>query len=77
MFKFHGNFIKIYVQLVYTKSVQSVQKTETKYVQFIQKTATKFVQKSQKLHKKNMFNLFTQNLFNLLKKKSTISVQIS
>ena len=52
MFKFHRNFIKIYVQLVYTKSVQSVQKTETKYVQSIQKIATKFVQNSQKLHKK-------------------------
>ena len=44
MFKFHRNFIKIYVQLVYTKSVQSVQS--------IQKIATKFVQNSQKLHKK-------------------------
>ena len=49
MFKFHRNFIKIYVQLVYTKSVQ---KKETKSVQSIQKIATKFVQNSQKLHKK-------------------------
>ena len=43
MFKFHGNFIKIYVQLVYTKSVQSIQKTAARSIQSVQKTETKSV----------------------------------
>ena len=52
LFKFHRNFIKKSIQLVYTKSVQSVHKTATKFVQSVQKTATKSVQISQKLYKK-------------------------